>query len=180
MGKKGSTYERELKGILGGEERLIEKFSKSLSREEYEWYRSTIKRPFMVVRAAGSFGIDLLAIRDDFSFPIEVKSSTSRTIRFTQSSSRAQDQAIAFLKECERARILGLYAFRLKGYRGDPWRIFALPSENLRGRVKLLYEILPKLPLTKAGNFILKWDEGLPLSKFLSYLNYQESNEDGI
>ena len=180
MGKKGSIYERELKGILGGEERIIEKFSKSLSSEEYKWYRSSINRPFMVVRAAGSFGIDLLAIRDDFSFPIEVKSSASMTIRFTQSSSRAQEQALNFLKECERVGILGLYAFRLKGHRGDPWRIFALPTENLKGRVKLLYEHLPKLPLTHAGNFILRWEGGLPLSKLLSYLNYEECNENSI
>ncbi len=180
MGKKGSIYERELKGILSGELKVIEKFRKSLSDEEYRWYRSTVEKPFMVIRAAGSFGVDLIAIRNDFSFPIEVKSSSSPTIRFTQSSSRAQEQATYFLEECRRAGILGLYAFRLKGYRGDPWRIFALPSDNLQGRIKLLYDVVPKIPITRGGNFILKWGEGISLSKFLSYLNYEKENEDEV
>jgi len=180
LGKKGSIYERELKGILGGEKKIIEKFRKSLSSEEYEWYRSSLKKPFMVIRAAGSFGVDLIAIRHDFSFPIEVKSSSSPTIRFTQASSRAQEQAHLFMEECRKAGILGLYAFRLKGYRGDPWRIFTLPSESLTGRVKLLYQVIPQIPITKEGNFILKWKEGMPLSKLLSYLNYQEYEEDGV
>jgi Holliday junction resolvase len=179
MGKKGSSYERELKGILAGDEKVISKF-KGLSSEEAKWYRSTMKRPFMVVRAAGSLGVDLIAIRDDFSFPIEVKSSSDTTIRFTQSSSRAQIQAQTFSLECSRANIVGIYAFRLKGFRGDPWRIFALPSENLRGRMKLLYDFLPKLPITQAGNFVLKWEQGMPLSKFLSYLNYEENKEDSV
>ncbi len=173
MGSKGTIYERELKGILSGDDKIISKFKKSLG-EDFKWYESSKTRPFMVLRAAGSLGVDLVAIRDDYSFPIEVKSSSSKTIIFTHSSSRAQEQAERFLKECEEAKILGLYAFRLKGYRGDPWRVFALPVNGLRGRIKLIYELLPKIPLTKEGNFILRWDEGMPLAKFLSYLNQKE------
>ena len=176
MGKKGSIYERELKGILSGDESTISKF-KTLSEEEMRWYRSTVERPFMVVRAAGSLGVDLIAIRDDFSFPIEVKSSSERTVRFTQSSSRAQLQAESFSAECSRAGIIGIYAFRLKGFRGDPWRIFALPGEGFRGRTLLLYNFLPKIPITRSGNFILRWDQGVPLSRFLSYLNYKGEDE---
>ncbi len=172
MGSKGSIYERELKGILSGEDRIISKFKKSLG-EDFRWYESSKFKPFMVLRAAGSLGVDLVAIRDDYSFPIEVKSSSSKTIIFTHSSSRAQEQAQRFLEECKSAKILGLYAFRLKGYRGDPWRIFALPVAGLSGRIKLLYDILPKLPVTRGGNFILKWDEGMPLAKFLSYVNQE-------
>ncbi len=173
LGKKGSSYERELKGILGGDKRILSKFEKSLSEEELKWYKSAIQRPFMVIRAAGSLGVDLIAIRDDFSFPIEVKSSSSKKIVFTHSNARAQQQALQFIEECERARILGIYAFRLKGFRGDPWRMFSLPVSGLRGRIKLLAEVVPPLPLTRGGNFVLKWEEGLPLSKFLSYLNHE-------
>ncbi len=179
MGKKGSIYERELKGILSGDEKVISKF-KGLSEEERAGYRSSIRRPFMVIRAAGSLGVDLIAIRDDFSFPIEVKSSSTKTVRFTQSSSRAQLQAEFFAEECSRAGIVGIYAFRLKGFRGDPWRIFALPAEGLTGRSRLIYDMLPKIPITRSGNFILKWDEGTPLSKFLSYLNYEGDDEEGV
>ncbi len=182
MGKKGAIYERELKGILGGEVAVIEKFAKTLTQEEYEHYKSSIARPFMVIRAAGSFGVDLIAIRDDYSFPIEVKSSASRRIRFTQSSARAQDQAIEFIRECEKAGVIGLYAFRLKNYRrGDPWRMFAVPFLNLKGRAGLLYKILPKIPYTSKGNFVLLWDEGIPLSTLLSYLNYEKKKDiDGV
>ncbi len=172
MGKKGSIYERELKGILSGDDKILAKFKKSLG-DEFEWYESCRRRPFMVLRAAGSLGVDLIAIRDDYSFPIEVKSSSSKKIVFTHSSSRAQEQAERFLEECQRAGILGIYAFRLKGYRGDPWRVFALPVEGLRGRIRLVYGFLPKLPVTRDGNFILRWEEGMPLSKFLSYLNQE-------
>ena len=179
MGKKGAVYERELKGILEGDIEFIQKFSKMLSDEEYRWYRSSLKRPFMVIRAAGSFGVDIVAIRDDYSFPIEVKSSHKKRIRFTQSSSRAQEQALNFIKECERAGVIVLYAFRLKNYRGDPWRIFTLPVENVRGRIRFIYSLLPKISYTPRGNFVLLWERGMPLSRFLSYLNYKE-NVDGV
>ncbi len=184
MGKKGTAYERELKGILSGDIGIIEKFSRVLSAQEYGYYRSTISRPFMVIRAAGSFGVDLIAIRDDWSFPIEVKSSGSRRIGFTQNSARAQEQALSFIRECERAGVIGLYAFRLKKYHGDPWRMFAVPLENvdkLRGYPGYLYQVLPKISRTAKGNFVLVWDEGMPLSKFLSYvnLNYKE-DVDGV
>ncbi len=171
LGKKGSIYERELKGILSGDSKYIFKFSRSLSEDEFRWYRSSIERPFMVIRAAGSLGVDLIAIRDDYSFPIEVKSASTRKIVFTHSSARAQEQAEIFLKECERARILGIYAYRLKGFIGDPWRVFSLPVNGLTGRMRLLSETVPTIPLTRGGNFVLRWDEGMPLSKFLSYVN---------
>lgn len=179
MGKKGSIYERELKGILSGDLSTIEKFSRSLNEKEYYWYRSLISKPFMVVRAAGSLGVDLIAIREDFSFPIEVKSSSMPRINFTHGSSRAQEQAKHLMEECKRTGVVALYAFRLKNYRGDPWRIFALPLEGIRGRMRYVYNVLPKISYTPQGNFVLLWEKGMPLSKFISYLNL-ESDEDDV
>ncbi len=172
MAKKGASYERELKGILSGDEKVINRFSKSLSEEEFGNYSSMIKKPFLVIRAAGSFGVDLIAIRGDFSFPIEVKSSSQRKLRFTQNSARAQEQAENLIRECERSGVIIIYAFRLKSYRGDPWRIFTIPVKKpLYGWAKYIYDFLPKIPKTREGNFILVWDDGMPLSKFLSYIN---------
>ncbi len=177
MAKKGALYERELKGILSGDEKIIKKFSK-LSEEEFENYKGMIKRPFLVIRAAGSFGVDLIAIRGDFSFPIEVKSSSHRKLRFSENSSRAQEQAKNIIRECERSGVVIIYAFRLKSYRGDPWRVFTIPIKKpLYGWAKYIYTFLPKISKTREENFILVWDEGMPLSKFLSYLNYKKDDE---
>ena len=172
MGKKGAYYERELKGILSGEWKIIEKFSKSLSSEEMENYKKTIEKPFLVIRAAGSFGVDLIAIRSDVAFPIEVKSSSQRKLRFSMSRGRAQHQAESLIEESERTGVLILYAFRLKSYRGDPWRIFTAPlNREVEGWAKYIYNILPKISKTKKDNFILVWDEGMPLNAFISYLH---------
>ncbi len=181
MGKKGAIYERELKGILSGDKKIIDKFLKKLSEDERDNYMKIIDHPFMVLRAAGSLGVDLIAIRNDFSFPIEVKSSKSKVLRFTQNSSRGQKQAEEIIKECEKTGVIALYAFRLKSYRGDPWRIFSLPlSRAPKGWMGYIYEILPKVSLTRDGNYILHWDEGMPLNKFISYLNYEKEDEEGV
>ena len=89
----GSAYERELRRLLEGDRAALADFGKSLSVEESAAYESVLGRPFLVIRAAGSFGSDLVALRDDFSFPIEVKSSRERTIRF--GGSRLAKQAAA-------------------------------------------------------------------------------------
>ncbi len=181
MGKKGAIYERELKSILSGDTVFLDKFLKKLSDEERENYAKIIRKPFMVLRAAGSFGIDLIAIREDFSFPIEVKSSRDKTLRFTQHSARGQKQAEEIIRECEKTGVIALYAYRLKSYRGDPWRIFTVPLKNEpRGWMRYLYNILPKVSLTKSGNYVLHWDEGMPLNIFISYLNYQKNNENDV
>jgi len=41
---------------------------------------------------------------------------------------------------------------------------------QLEGRAKILHNRLPKLGISKNGNFIMRWDDGLPLSDFLMYL----------
>lgn len=175
MAKKGAIYERELKGILAGEEKTIKNMSKGMSEEERKSYESMIEKPFLVLRAAGSFGIDLIAIRHDYSFPIEVKSSKDKTLRFTENRGRGQKQAEDIVKECSRAGVIALYAYRLKSYRGDPWRIFTLPmNSEFEGWARYVYDILPKISLTREGNYIMHWEEGMPLSRFISYLNYEE------
>ena len=73
-----SQYERELRHVLAGIPAGVEAVIKSCSVEEKERMRLVLQRPFLVVRAAGS-GIegsgDLLALRGDVSFPIEVKTT---------------------------------------------------------------------------------------------------------
>ena len=79
-----SVFERELKGILNGDEKMVNKVSKTSPPEVHSSYLKILEKPFIVIRAAGSFGVDLVAIRGDFSFPIEVKASSYKTIRFRQ------------------------------------------------------------------------------------------------
>ncbi len=175
MAKKGAIYERELKNILSGEPETIKKITKTMSEEERKNYETIIEHPFLVLRAAGSFGIDLIAIRRDFSFPIEVKSSKDKNLRFSVDCGRGQKQAEEIIKECEKSEIIALYAFRLKSQRGDPWRIFTLPFNiEFEGWPKFIYELLPKISITKGGNYVMHWDLGMPLNKFIEYLNYKK------
>ena len=74
-------------------------------------------------------------------------------------------------RECSRASVIPLYAFRRKGVRGaDPWRVMTLPTEGLPPRMTILYDRIPKVERTTGGNFVLRWEEGLPLNKFLDLL----------
>ncbi|KAA0008275.1 MAG: Holliday junction resolvase, partial [Thermoplasmata archaeon] len=52
-----SIYERELREILSGNKDVIERVTKSCSEEEKQKYFKIMKKPFIVVRAAGSLGI---------------------------------------------------------------------------------------------------------------------------
>ena len=74
----GSQYERELRQVLAGIPKGVEAVIRSCNEQEKMKMRLIIQRPFLVVRAAGS-GMegsgDLLALRGDLCFPIEVKSS---------------------------------------------------------------------------------------------------------
>ena len=86
MSTNGDIYERELKAILAGDEKVIDKMIRTCTDEEREGYLSIKELPFMVVRAAGSHGVDLIALRWDFSFPIEVKSSADHILHFSRSA----------------------------------------------------------------------------------------------
>lgn len=164
-----SIFERELKGILQGDEEILRKATYSCTGEEKEAYLKITNKPFIVIRAAGSFGVDLVAIRGDVSFPIEVKSSSSSTIRFSRSE-RLKEQAEELLSLCQRSNLMPVYAYRLKNLRGDTWRIFTVELEKVEGILGLIYRRLPKVEKTKDGNLVLKWKDGMPLSKFIDYL----------
>jgi len=165
-----SQYERELKAILGGENKTLEKVTKTCSIIEKDNYLKIKDKPFAVVRAAGSLGVDLVATRGDISFLTEVKTSIGDTLHFSSMSGKPQKQAEDMQKICEKTKSLPVYAFRTKGVRGDSWRIFTLELDNLEGRASVLHRRLPKIKKSKNGNFVMRWKEGMPLSDFISYL----------
>ncbi len=164
----GAIYERELAQILSGEREKVNKFvsktgKSSVNVEEF------CSHPFLVTRSAGSQGADIIALRDDISVIIEVKSSSSRLINFSEASGKRQEQAERLSERCRRSGLILIYAYRLKSEKGDPWRLFAMNGEP-QGRIRLLYNILPKISTTRGGNYSLQWDNGLPLFKFLEYV----------
>ncbi len=165
-----SQYERELKFILHGDEDFIRKKIKSFGSDAHFNYLKILEKPFIVIRAAGSLGVDLVAIRGDISFPIEVKFSSKKLIHFSNTE-HLKLQAKELREECKRASMFPLYAHRLKGVRGDdPWRISTIEIDGLSGSNKTLNRIIPKVHMTKAGNIALKWDDAMPLNKFIEYL----------
>ena len=171
-----SQYERELRHVLAGIPTGVEAVIKSCSVEEKERMRLVLQRPFLVVRAAGS-GIegsgDLLALRGDVSFPIEVKTTKSKKIYF---SGRTLDQYNALAYEGERCGLIPLYAHRLKGVRGDSWRIFRVETSTLEGGLRVLARRIPSLPRTRKGRAFIDWDQGMPLNEFINIVCQQ--NQD--
>lgn len=166
----GGTYERELKRILHGDLDVIDRVTRTCSPREKECYLKIVDKPFVVSRAAGSMGFDLIALRGDVSFPIEVKTSARKTIRFSDASGRASDQARWMIKECDRAGLFPVYAFRHKGQRGDSWRVFAMEVEGVRGRLGVMYKRLPKVEKSTVGHYVLRWEDGMELHRFIDYL----------
>lgn len=165
----GGSFERELKGILRGDESQLERATRSCTPEEREAYRAIAQRPFTVLRAAGSLGIDLVAIRGDVSFPIEVKASKRDTL-WLSNTKRLIAQAQDLLEECERSHVLPLYAFRLKNARGDSWRVFTVGDVEVTGLLRQVQGKVPKAAVSNQGHFILRWQEGWPLHQFLAYM----------
>ena len=163
-------YERELKNILEGETKTLSKVTNTCSALEKNNYYKIMDKPFAVIRAAGSFGVDLVATRGDISFLTEVKTSIDDTLHFSSMGGKPQKQAENMIKTCEKTKTLPIYAFRAKGVRGDSWRIFTLDLLGLEGRLSVVHNRLPKIKKSKNGNFVMKWDEGMPLSDFISYL----------
>jgi len=165
-----SQYERELKNILEANPATLVKVTKTCSFEEKEKYMSISKKPFIVVRAAGSLGVDLVALRGDIAFLIEVKASIEDTLHFSSVSGKLQQQAMKMHDECSKTKTLPIYAFRLKGFRGDSWRLFSLDVQGLEGRAGVVQKRLPKLGSSKKGSFIMRWGKGFSLSEFIAYL----------
>lgn len=170
MAAPGDTYERELKYLLSGETKAVTRMVKTCNDEETQAYCSMIDNPFLVIRAAGSLGVDLVALRWDFSFPVEVKSSDNDTL-YMSKTARLIEQAQTMLESCDKSHVIPIYAYRLKGVKGDPWRIFTIPSDNeLKGHAALLKKKIPALDISRNGNFIMRWNDGLKLSDFLKYV----------
>ncbi len=165
-----SQYERELKNILEGETKTLEKVTKTCSTIEKINYLKIIDKPFAVIRAAGSFGCDLIAARGNISFLTEVKTSSSDTLHFSSMGGKLQDQAESMINLCEKTKTLPIYAFRNKNKHGETWRIFTLDVAGLEGTINILHKRLPKIKKSSSGNFIMRWNEGMALSDFISYL----------
>ncbi len=178
MAAPGEPYERELKGLLSGDEKVIAKMVKTCSEAEKAAYLSMLTNPFLVTRAAGSLGIDLVALRWDFSFPIEVKSSADDVMHFSKSA-RLSDQANGMLDECTQSHLVPIYAYRLKSFRGDPWRIFTIPTDHVfKGRNAILFRRIPKFETSANGNFIMRWENGMKLSDLISYVGMSDYSAD--
>lgn len=177
MALPGADYEREFKAILSGDADAVSTLAKRVGAAGASAVETTRTRPFLVVRAAGSLGCDLIALSGEFSFPIEVKSSGGDVLRFS-GSAQLKEQIASMKRDCERAGVLPMYAFRRKGLgplAGDPWRVFTLPGGAYTGRMRLVYDKLAKLDVSKEGNFIMRWEQGTPLHQFLAYIDAMRS-----
>lgn len=173
-----SKYERELRQVLAGLTKGVDSIIKSCNEIEKAKMKLIEKRPFLVVRAAGS-GIegsgDLLALRGDICFPIEVKSSKEAKLYL---SGRTLEQYNSLVYEGNRSCLMPLYAYRLKGVRGDSWRIFRVETETLHGKLRKLEPSIPSLPLTRNGKPYLNWKDGLPLNEFIALVCSQVNSND--
>ena len=165
-----SQYERELRQVLAGVPKGVESVIRSCTPTEKERMRLVLNRPFLVVRAAGS-GMegtgDLLVLRGDLCFPIEVKSTKANKLYL---SGRTKDQYDAMVHEGERCHLMPLYAHRLKGVRGDSWRIFRVETSNLTGRLRQLEKWIPPFPKNRNGSNYLNWEDGMPLNQLVALL----------
>ena len=172
MGRTSSGYERELKELLQGDPETVDRYARALDPVDRPVLRQSQRSPFLVIRAAGSLGFDLVALRSEFSFPIEVKASASEVIRFSAASGRASEQLEAHKASVDRVGLIVLYAYRKVGHRGgDPWRIYATRGTPRAGRLGLLQKRIPEMDRTAEGNAVLRWKDGLPLVRFLEQVS---------
>ena len=174
-----SSYERELRAVLAGSPDGVRAVTRSCTELERARAMQVVQRPFLVVRAAGS-GMDgsgdLLALRGDICFPIEVKTRADKKVYF---SGQTETQLEAMKEIGEKCGLMPLYAHRLKGVRGDSWRIFRVDTSTLSGRLAALSKRIPTLPLTRTGKPHLDWDQGLPLHQFLGVV-CRNSEDNGL
>jgi len=167
MGQAG-IYENELKRILSGDPVILKKTTKTLSTTEKNNYMLMEKHPFFVVRSAASLGLaDLVIMRRDLSAVIEVKARSNGTLLFSHGAGRVQEATVNMIRQCSRCGVLPIFAFRIKGVRGDSWRLFTLPISTLGNKEKQVNEFIPKLSVTNSHNFKMEWKNGMPLNEFL-------------
>ncbi len=172
-----SQYERELRAVLAGNPDGINAVTRSCTVVEKTKVMLAIDRPFLVTRAAGS-GMegsgDLLALRGDLCFPIEVKTTKSSKLYL---SGRTMEQYLAMLREGQKCGLMPLYAHRRKGVRGDSWRIFRVDVGNLNGKLRLLSRRIPSLPLNRNGTPFIDWEQGMPLHEFIALICRPDSRK---
>jgi Holliday junction resolvase len=168
VGHSSSAYERELRSLLEGQPDAVRSYARSLPPTERAQFERLIERPFLIIRAAGSLGFDLVALRREFAFPLEVKASSDSVIRFSAASGRANAQLASHRKAVARVGLTVLYAYRRVGLRGsESWRVFLAGAVPDTGVLKYICRRLPPVSETAEGNGILRWEEGQPLSQFL-------------
>ena len=173
MVRGASGYERELKQLLLGDPASLRAYGRPLGPDERKVLDRVRREPFLVVRAAGSLGFDLVALRREFAFPLEVKASSSPSILFSAASGRAADQLAAHRAAVGRVGLTVLYAFRRIGHRnGDPWRLFRATDVPTRGSLRFLVGHLPPVETTREGNAVLRWEKGMSLVKFLDTVHF--------
>jgi hypothetical protein len=168
VGRGFSGYERELRTLLEGDPTAVRSYARALPPERRPEFERLVEEPYLVIRGAGSLGFDLVAMRRDFAFPIEVKASSDHVIRFTAASGRANAQLEAHRKAVARVGLTVLYAYRRLGLRGEEtWRMYVAGTVPSSGVLGLVCRRLPPVNTTREGNGILRWEEGQPLSEFL-------------
>jgi Holliday junction resolvase len=168
VGHSSSAYERELRSLLEGQPDAVRSYARSLPPTERARFERLIEQPFLIIRAAGSLGFDLVALRREFAFPLEVKASSEKVIRFSAASGRANAQLASHRKAVARVGLTVLYAYRRVGLRGaESWRLFIAGTVPEAGMLRYVCRLLPPVSQTPEGNGILRWDEGQPLSQFL-------------
>jgi Holliday junction resolvase len=167
-----SQYERELRSLLEGDREALRHYARYVAPEQRRTLERLERGPFLVVRAAGSHGFDLVALLAGFAFPIEAKASSEAVIRFSSGSGRNANQLNEHLEAARRGGLVVLYAYRRLASRdGEPWRLFTPQTDDARrGRVEYLRNHLPPIERTRDGNAVLRWENGLPLSAFLERL----------
>ena len=91
-------------------------------------------------------------------------------------SGRTLDQYNALVYEGERCGLMPLYAHRLKGVRGDSWRIFRVETTTLSGSLGVLARRIPSLPRTRNGRAFIDWEQGMPLNEFIEIVCQQDAS----
>ena len=105
-----SSYERELRAVLAGSPAGVRAVTRSCTELERARAMQVVQRPFLVVRVAGS-GMDgsgdIIALRGDLCFPIEVKTRANKKVYF---SGQTEDQLEAMKEIGENCGLMPLYA----------------------------------------------------------------------
>lgn len=159
----GSDYERELKKILMGDEEEIDSVCRTLSDSVETSYKKMVGNPFLVVRGAGSLGIDLIVMGYGFYFALEVKSSGDEVIHFSDDE-RLGEQADELVELSREREVPVFYPQRLKTQKHrERWVIHRVDTDisDVEG-----VEI-PVIGRTVHGNRKLEFEGGLPLSRFI-------------